>query len=903
MPEGTRVAARETVGTIEKTPAARGTPKAHPQPRTLQAQLLHQQRTIGNQAVQRLIRSGLPQPKTKSKPLTEREITQAEERPEQRDHNETAAEPSSVPPAGPATRISPLTRQRANAPHIQTAWYNFHIPFTDYEFDPSLEGLKTAGNLAAEKAKEGATWVKDKVVAAAEWVFEKIKGLISTGIDWLTGKFNEIKEFAVSSFADIKGALSGALGAITSPLGAITNAIGAMDAGILAAAWRALSAGANAAWQTAKGVINGVLKVGGGIWETVSGYVDSLFSAVDNMLDSTAFGLLPGVIQDGARSLYKTVHNLWTSIRDFWADFWNRLTSFVKDLLGSIEAFVQKVVSYAIDKVVETVKKLKEVYDFVKRLVTDPESVIRPIIAIIAGKIQAEAPGKAREVAQQKMTEALASSQSSQSSGTVVHIHRSPDGSSAKRSTATRAEVNEGVNRALADQWAALDIPKMLWDTVVNMFWPPATIRAIGHEFYELWNTDWKNAADSLFTPRNMFDDFGGFWHDVWSNFLVLLDFPLALWRRLNSILMLLMGYVSIILILVGLVGGAIVGNVPGALAGAAAGAQLAFALGEALFLSFLLAESASALKAFIDLYTARQTEQEKARDYLQFAASTIGIGVAIVIALLFALLGALVRDIVGRIKSGANAPPQVDPNAPPQVDPNAPPQVDPNAPPQVDPNAPPRPMPGAYDPTIRTDAQLQMDLDPAQRAGETPDEAQARVRAAEEEILQRWQRTYDALGEQPRRVNVRENDNANRGNGAHTIERHGPEIPLRRTDAPAGNRTLEGRIYGDPPWPQRANWSYKWLDESVMNRAVNEHIRANWDLIRQSLAVDGTYEATFDTGNAVGEGFFNENIARPQPPNAVYHQTSNVTLTLRLIPGNPPTFFIVRAFPAGAGL
>jgi hypothetical protein len=670
MPEGARVAARETVGTIEKTPTDHRTPKAYPLPRTLQAQLLHWQRTVGNQAVQRLIRSGLPQPTVKTKPLTQREMAQAEEGPQQPDRNEAAAEPTSCPPAGPATRISPLIRQTVNAPHIQTAWYNFHIPFTDYEFDPSLEGLKTAGNLAAEKAKEGATWVKDKVVAAAEWVFEKIKGLINGGIDWLTDKFNEIQKFAVSSFADIKGALSGALGAITSPLGAITNAIGAMDSGILAAAWRALSAGANAAWQTAKGVINGVLKVGGGIWETVSGYVDSLFSAVDNLLDSTAFGLLPGFIQDGARSLYKTVHNLWTSIRHFWTDFWKRLTSFVKDLLGSIEAFVHKVVSYAIDKVVETVKKLKEVYDFVKRLVTDPESVIRPIIANIAGKIQAEAPGKAREVAQQKMTEALASSQSSQSSATVVHVHRSPDGASAKRSTATRAEVNEGVNRALADQWAALDIPKMLWDTVVNMFWPPATIRAIGHEFYELWNTDWKNAADSLFTPRNIFDDFGGFWHDVWSNFLILLDFPLALWRRLNSILMLLMGYVSIILILVGLVGGFIVGNVPGALAAAAAGAQLAWALGEALFLSFVLAESLSALKAFLDLYTARQTEQEKARDYLQIAASTIGIGVAIVIAILFSLLGALVRDVVGRIKAGGGAKTAVKPGdvEPPDV-------------------------------------------------------------------------------------------------------------------------------------------------------------------------------------------------------------------------------------------
>jgi hypothetical protein len=538
---------------------------------------------------------------------------------------------------------SPGVQSTTATPKIQGAWYNFSIPFTNYEFDPSLEGLKTAGNLAADKAKEGASWVKDKVVEAAEWVIEKLKGLINGGIEWLTEKFNSIKEFAVSSFTDIKGAVSGALGAFTNPLGAVTNAFGAMDAEMLTAAWHALTAGANAAWQSIKAVVNGVLSVGGGIWETVSGYVDSLFSAVDGLLDSKAFGLLPDILQSPIRGLYKTVRDLWTSIRDFWTDFWKRLTSFVKDLLESIEAFVEKVVSYAIDKVVETVKKLKEAYDYVKRFANDPESVIKPILARIAGKIKAEAPGKTREVAHQKMKEALASSHSSRSSSTPVQVHRSPDSAASKRSTASDAEVNDHVESELATQWAALDIPTMLWDTVVNMFWPPATIRAIGHEFYELWNTDWKNAADGLFTPRNIFDDFAGFWHDVWSNFLVLLDFPLALWRRLNSILMLLMGYVSIVLILIG----------------SGPGAALAWAIGEALFLSFLMAESGTVLKAFLDLYTARQTEPEKQRDYLQIAASTIGIGVGIVIAILFSLLGALVRDIVGRIKGRGGAPPR----------------------------------------------------------------------------------------------------------------------------------------------------------------------------------------------------------------------------------------------------
>jgi hypothetical protein len=77
-----------------------------------------------------------------------------------------------------------------------------------------------------------------------------------------------------------------------------------------------------------------------------------------------------------------------------------------------------------------------------------------------------------------------------------------------------------------------------------------------------------------------------------------------------------------------------------------------------------VIVESATALKFFLDLYSARQTQQQKNRDYLQIAASTIGIGVAIAIAILFALLGALVRGIVTRIRGGG-APRELPPRQP----------------------------------------------------------------------------------------------------------------------------------------------------------------------------------------------------------------------------------------------
>lgn len=572
---------------------------------------------------------------------------------------------------GKGTEAGGETHHKTDDAQVQGAWYNFSIPFTDYEFDPSIKGIKTAAGLVGETTKEGATWVKDKVVEGAEWIYEKIKNLINAGIDWLSNKFDEIKEFAVSSFETVKKGLGSVFDKITSPLAIIRSAMGFMDAGMLGLAWNALTTGAKAVWSSIKSIVNGLLSIGNGIWNTVSGYITSLFDKVGALLNSRPFKLLPDFLIDSARSLYNKIRSLWETIRNFWNDFWQRFNAFVNELLQTIENFVNRIISYAINGLITIVKTLKEVYEYVKLFVDDPEAAIEPIIDQIATKIQTEAPGKAKEVAREKLDEAYSGMQAS---GPVSGVIQRQAKSEIKRRTATRDEVNAGLEQQLGEQFGKLDFSTLLWETIKNLFWPPATIKAIGHEFYELWNTDWANAVNSFFMPRNIFDDFSGFFHDIWSNILIVLDFPWALWRRLNSVLMLLIGYITIILILVGLVGGAIAGGPPGALAGAIAGAKLAFVLGEALFLSYILAEASYALKLFLDLFTARQTKDERDRDIVQIAGSTIGMGIAIVVALLFFLLGSLVSRIAAFIKSKATkvpAPPKPEPK--PETKPEAP--------------------------------------------------------------------------------------------------------------------------------------------------------------------------------------------------------------------------------------
>jgi hypothetical protein len=566
---------------------------------------------------------------------------------------------------GAAVRKKQLTRNteseisKNDVPNVQAAWYNFNIPYTDYQFDPSLRGLNNAANLAKDA-------VVDTAVAGFNWVFDEIKGLISSGIDWLNDKFSEIKEFATSSFDTVKNGLSELLGNITSPVSNIISAFKNMDADMLDTAWNLLTNGANLVWKGIKSVIDGVFNLGTGIWNTVSGYVSSLFGRVNSIFNSWPFRQLPDFLQRKAKSLFSGIRSVWMRIRDFITNTLKKLRAFTDRILKTIENFVNKVVSYAIRKVVKTVRDIKNAWKFVKKVTEDPKGFIQPVVDQLAAKLNTEVPPKAIELGRQKIQENFTGDQAHSSVNGV--IQRQPETSTSVertvRSTASLHEVYEGVKKAIGEAWGKLNIGAMLWDSFVNMFWPPATIRAIGHEFYELWTNDWANAASSLFMPRNILEDPAGFLHDIWSNILILLDFPLALWRRLNAVLMLLLGYVTLILVIAGALGiggigavaGAGVGAAPGGLVGAGAGLAIAGTLGLVVLASYFAAEILTVEKIILELFTARQTQVQKDRDYVQIVGSVIGMAIAAVLLVIAWLLSEFIALVVRVIKGGFGA-------------------------------------------------------------------------------------------------------------------------------------------------------------------------------------------------------------------------------------------------------
>ena len=546
-------------------------------------------------------------------------------------------------------------------PDIQAAWYNFSIPFTDYEFDPSISGIKTAAGVVKDAAVDSAVWVKDQVVAGLEWVYERIKDHVMTGVHWLEAKYAAIKEFAKSSFDTINDGLKALLERVTSPAEFLTSAVKLMNGGLLATAWNLLKSGVTLVWKGIKTTIDSVLSIGTGLWDTVSGFVSGLFDTLDGIFDSWAFGMLPKSVQSGAWWLYNKVRVLWEEIRDFITDLLRRLREYADRILGGIERFVKDVTEFAIDTVISTVKAIADAWEFIETVAADPIGYIRPHIDKLAAELNAEAPPKANEVVQEKIKENFGAEPGP--GGPDFTVQRLPDTSKPARSRAGGYEVSEGLWKAIKAAWSGLNIGQMLLDTIVNMFWPPATIRAIRKEFRELWDTDWASTANKLFTPRWEFPEI---FADLWSNLLILLDFPIALWRRVNSALMLLMGYVTILLVIIGAIVGGIVtvpiGAAPGVAGGALLGLEAASALGLILLESYLAAESVNVIRNLLELYSTPQTDAEKDRDYVSVAASALGMALALLLVAILWFVSAVVDGVISLIKSFKAKPPVTPP-------------------------------------------------------------------------------------------------------------------------------------------------------------------------------------------------------------------------------------------------
>jgi phage-related protein len=352
----------------------------------------------------------------------------------------------------------------------------------------------------------------------------------------------------------------------------------------------------------------------------------------------------------------------------------------------SFEALVEKVLKFA--------PVLRSIADAVK----NPEAAMMPLVSGVAGKLEREMPAKALDTGRQRLDQLGGRPKAAGVSTPATKVMRSPVPSavgtktdtSKQRTTASLGEIWNGFVRQIKAKWASLNVWQMVKDMFWTLLWPWP---AIGREVSGLWS-DVRSTFGSLFAIRNVLDDPLGALHDLWTNFLHLLDVPLVVWRRLNNILMSLMGWVTIALVILGAVGGSFAGTViggilaalptlgaaapeggaagagAGGLAGAGAGWAASMAIGEVLLVSFVGAELTNIAKKLTDLTTGELTSNEKEEDYSGIADSLIGLGVTAVLVLIgwiASRLAAMIKGAIARIRGPRTDVPDVKP---PDIDP-----------------------------------------------------------------------------------------------------------------------------------------------------------------------------------------------------------------------------------------
>jgi hypothetical protein len=151
-------------------------------------------------------------------------------------------------------------------------------------------------------------------------------------------------------------------------------------------------------------------------------------------------------------------------------------------------------------------------------------------------------------------------------------------------------------------------------------------------------------------------------------------------------------------------------------------------------------------------------------------------------------------------------------------------------------------------------------------------------------------------LGNEPPEFDLIRNDAEHGRRGAHTLDRHGPSIPLQRR---AGVKTIEGRIYGDPPWRTRVTRSYQWTDLATLNSAVSAYVRQNWTVIRTDLASGQRHEGVADAGRLVGRGYDSSGMTGMGPGWVRFREIRQFKVCIRLMLNtDPATPFILSAFP-----
>jgi len=595
MPESVRTKASAPDLKVERPPADDRSRDARPHPVGLHVQLLDRQRTIGNRAVQRLIKSGAPKATLKTAPGP------------RHDARTQPAEPSIRPIRGliasPAVKEFAPARRGA-APHVQRAWYNFDIPFTDYQFDPSIEGVKTAAGL-----------VKDTAVEAFDFIVDKIRDLVGSGIEWLTEKWNAIEKFATSAFTAAQAFFTNIIGFVKNPLGFLADAFMRLDEKSIAKAWATFSGLVSTLANNFRLLTDNLLNPLDSLWSKIHGYGTSLLGKVSGLL-----GTLPGAVQRIAATVIDPLKRLWARINEAWTKLFTRIKAWVDDALRTLFDFVRRVLSFGINVVIEGIVQFGKLVLFIKDLFSEPQRYA----GILAGKAVQALTGVESLFSGMVAGHLGGGTKAEAPAAPPVAIQRqaASDAPAEVRDSATWSEIGNGVLAMMGKKWEEFkaDPLSVVMGLLLDMVLPlVGNVKDVIHLFQEI-----KKIVTGPLSAGSL--------EELWTSFLLILDIPILIYQTVVSILMR-----SLTLPLI------VASFVPHPLVKA-----IAAAVGWGLLGAFVNTELANLGQKVLLLKTGATTKDQKTDAYNRVADGLIAMAMTAVILAIVAVLHFMVNVAKG---------------------------------------------------------------------------------------------------------------------------------------------------------------------------------------------------------------------------------------------------------------
>ena len=509
---------------------------------------------------------------------------------------------------------------KTDAPDIQAAWYNFSIPFTDYEFDPSIQGVKNAANIAKNTVVEGAGWVKDKAVEGFEWIVNKIKGLISSGIDWLNEKWNSIKEFALSGFESVRKSFTDILGFVQSPLDFIANAIMSLDAESLNKAWTKFSGIVTGIWKGFKLLTENLLSQVNSIWEGISGFATSLFNRIYSLTQNYLFQTLPDDLKKIIDTLINKVKILWKSIDDGWEKIFKKIKTWIESALDTVHQFVLHVASFAINNIIEGIRQFGELVLFLKDLFANPKKYIG-ILAAKGVEALEGVEGSFSGIVSKYFGTSKKTGPTTAITGTIQRQQDTGNAAEVKNS-ASWSEIGSGILEMMGKKWN--EFKSNPWSVVTGLLWD-MFLPVVGNakDVIQLFKDIWKIVTGPLSASSL---------EELWTSFLQLLDIPILIYKTVVSILM---RSLMIPLIVASFIPHPVVKGI-------------AAAVGYALLGSFVQSELINVGHKLLLLKTGATTKAQKEEAYNRIADSFIALAMTAVIIVVMLILHFIANVIKG---------------------------------------------------------------------------------------------------------------------------------------------------------------------------------------------------------------------------------------------------------------